>query len=67
MLHISPRGYDPSQLLTAAEVEHKFLSVAAPVLGTAAATELAQLVLSCADSARAAELIRRTAPGKDEL
>jgi 2-methylcitrate dehydratase PrpD len=66
-LHTSPRGYDPSQLLTAAEVEHKFLGVAAPVLGTAAATELAQLVLSCADSAPAAELIRCTAPGKGEL
>jgi 2-methylcitrate dehydratase PrpD len=66
-LHTSPRGYDPSQPLTAAEVERKFLGVAAPVLGTEAATELAHLVLNGADSAPAAELIRRSAPGKDEL
>jgi 2-methylcitrate dehydratase PrpD len=63
-LHTSPRGYDPSQPLTADEVERKFLGVAAPVLGTAEATQLARLVLGCADSEPAAELVRRTGSGR---
>ena len=65
-LHTSPRGYDPSQPLTADEVGRKFLGVTAPALGADAATDLARLVLTCADSEPAAELIRRTAPGKGE-
>jgi 2-methylcitrate dehydratase PrpD len=61
-LHTRPRGYDPSQPLTADEVGRKFVGVAAAVLGSDAATDLARMVLGGADSEPAAELIRRTAP-----
>jgi 2-methylcitrate dehydratase PrpD len=66
-LHTRPRGYDPAQPLTPDQVERKFLGLAAAALGVDEAAGLAQLILSCPDSAPAAELIRRTAPGKDAL
>jgi 2-methylcitrate dehydratase PrpD len=57
-LHTHPRGYDPEQPLTRAEVVRKFESVAAPIVGVAATREIAALVLDSTDDA-AADLLAR--------